>query len=47
MPHYTEKTGGLSQHQVQAPNLLRRCRQAGLDAEGVTPELIKLKFYCF
>jgi hypothetical protein len=32
---------------VQAPNLLRRCRQAGLDAEGVTPELIKLKFYCF
>jgi hypothetical protein len=29
-----------------APNLLRRCRQTGLDAKGVTQELLRLKCYC-
>jgi hypothetical protein len=28
-------------------NLPRRCRQTELDAKGVTPELLRLKFYCF
>jgi hypothetical protein len=45
-PHYTEKTGGLQHHQTLAPNLPRRCRQTGLEAKGVTPELLRLKFYC-
>jgi hypothetical protein len=45
MPHYSEKIGGLLHHHMPAPNLLRRCRQTGLDAEGVTPELLRLKFY--
>jgi hypothetical protein len=27
-------------------NLPRRCRQTGLDAKGVTLELLRLKFYC-
>jgi hypothetical protein len=45
-PHYTEKTGGLPYSQTLALNLLRRCRQTGLDAQGVTPELLRLKFYC-
>jgi hypothetical protein len=31
---------------VAAPNLPRRCRQTGLDAEEVTPEPLTLKFYC-
>jgi hypothetical protein len=30
---------------MPAPNLPRRCRQTRLDAEGVTPELLRLKFY--
>jgi hypothetical protein len=29
MPHYTEKTGGLSHHQTPAPNLLGRHRPTG------------------
>jgi hypothetical protein len=39
-------TGRLQQHQMPAPNLPRRCWQTGLDAKGVTPELLRLKFYC-
>jgi hypothetical protein len=39
-------TEGLQDHQTLVPNLLRRCRQTGLDAKGATPELLKLKFYC-
>jgi hypothetical protein len=39
-------TGGLQHHQTPAPNLPRRCRKTGLDAKGVTPELLRLKFYC-
>jgi hypothetical protein len=39
-------TRGLQHHQIQVPNLPRRCRQAGLDAKGVTPKLLRLKFYC-
>jgi hypothetical protein len=39
-------TGGLQNHQRPAPDLPRRCRQIGLDAKGVTPELLRLKFYC-
>jgi hypothetical protein len=46
MPRYTEKTGGLLHCQTPTPNLLRRCRQTGPDAEGVTPDLLRLKFYC-
>jgi hypothetical protein len=46
MPHYTEKTGGLPHHQMLAPNLLRKLRQTGLDAEGAAPELLRLKFCC-
>jgi hypothetical protein len=54
MPPYTEKTGGLQHHKTLAPNLLGRrrptgeqiIRQPGLDAKGVTPELLRLKFYC-
>jgi hypothetical protein len=53
-PCYTEKTGGLQHRQMQAPSMLGRrrttgeqiSRQTGLDAKGVTPELIRLKFYC-
>jgi hypothetical protein len=45
MPWYTEKTGGLQYCQMQAPNLPRRCTQIGLDTKGVTPELLRLKFY--
>jgi hypothetical protein len=30
----------------RAPNLPRRSRQTGLNARGVTPELLRLKFYC-
>jgi hypothetical protein len=44
-PCYTEKAGGLQHHQMLAPKLHRRCRQTGLDADEVTPEL-RLKFYC-
>jgi hypothetical protein len=29
-----------------SPNLPRRCRQTGLDAKRVTPELLRQKFYC-
>jgi hypothetical protein len=29
-----------------APNLPRRHRQTRLDAKGVTPELLRLEFYC-
>jgi hypothetical protein len=47
MPHYTEKKGGLQHSQTPAPNLPRRHRQTGLDAKGVSPELLRLKFYCF
>jgi hypothetical protein len=38
-------TGGLQHYQMPAPNLPRRCRQTGLDAKGVTPKLLRLKFY--
>jgi hypothetical protein len=38
-------TGGLHYHQTLAPGLPRRHRQRGLDAKGVTPELLRLKFY--
>jgi hypothetical protein len=37
-------TRGLQPHQMPAPNLPRRRRQTGLDAKGVTPELLRLKF---
>jgi hypothetical protein len=40
-------TGGLQHHQMPAPNLPRRNRQTGLDAKVVTPELLRLKLYCF
>jgi hypothetical protein len=43
---YTEKTGGLQHCQMPDPNLPKRQRQTGLDAKGVTPELLRLKFYC-
>jgi hypothetical protein len=46
VPCYIEKTGGLLHRQTLALNLLRRCRQTGLDAKGVTPELLRMKFYC-
>jgi hypothetical protein len=39
-------TGGLQHHQTLAPNLPRRHRKTGLNAKGVTPELLRLKFYC-
>jgi hypothetical protein len=39
-------TGRLQHHQMPAPNLPSRCRQTELDAKGVTPELLRLKFYC-
>jgi hypothetical protein len=39
-------TGGLQHHQTLAPKLPRRHRQTGLDAKRVTPELLRLKFYC-
>jgi hypothetical protein len=39
-------TGGLQDHQMEAQNLPKRWRQAGLYAKGRTPELIRLKFYC-
>jgi hypothetical protein len=53
-PHYTEKIGGIQHCQTLALNLLGRCRptgeqisrQTGLDARGVTPEQLRLKFYC-
>jgi hypothetical protein len=45
MQHYSEKTGGLPQCQTLVPNLHKRHRQTGLDAEGVTPELLRLKLY--
>jgi hypothetical protein len=38
-------TGGPQHHQTLAPNLPRRCRQTGLNAKGVTSELLRLKFY--
>jgi hypothetical protein len=44
MTYYTEKKRGIPHSQMPAPNLLRRCRQMGLAAEGVTPELLRLKF---
>jgi septal ring factor EnvC (AmiA/AmiB activator) len=48
------KKRGLLHCQMQAPNLVGRhrptgeqiSRQTGLDAKGVTPELLRLKFYC-
>jgi hypothetical protein len=39
-------TRRLQHHQMQAPKLPRRCRQTGLDAKRVTPELLRQKFYC-
>jgi hypothetical protein len=39
-------TGGLQHDQMPTPKLLRRCKQTGLDAKGVTTELLRLKFYC-
>jgi hypothetical protein len=39
-------TGGHQHHQTPAPNLPRRHRQTGQDTKGVTPELLRLKFYC-
>jgi hypothetical protein len=39
-------TGGLQHHQTLTPNMSKRCRKTGLDAKGVTPELLRLKFYC-
>jgi hypothetical protein len=45
-PCYTEKTGGLQYHRMLAPNLPRRGTQTGLDAKGVTPELLRLKLHC-
>jgi hypothetical protein len=38
--------GGLQHYQTPGPNLPERCRQTRLDANGVTPELLRLKFYC-
>jgi hypothetical protein len=38
-------TEGLQHHQMPAPNLPRKRRQTGPDAEGVTPEVLRLKFY--
>jgi hypothetical protein len=46
MPHYTEKTGRLQHLQTLAQILPMKCRQTGLNAEGATPELLRLKFYC-
>jgi hypothetical protein len=47
MPHrLLPTTGFLQHHQTLAPNLPRRCRQTRLYAKGVTPELLRLKFYC-
>jgi hypothetical protein len=46
LPHRLSATGGLQHHQTPAPNLPRRCRQTALDAKRVTPELLRLKFYC-
>jgi hypothetical protein len=45
-PHLLPATGGFQHHQMPAPNLPRRCRQTGLDAKGITTELLRLKFYC-
>jgi hypothetical protein len=53
-PLYIEKTEGLQHLQTPALNLHGRCRstdeeisrETGLDAKGVTPELLRLKFYC-
>jgi hypothetical protein len=39
-------TGQLQHHQTLAPKMPRRHKQTGLDAKGVTPELLRLKFYC-
>jgi hypothetical protein len=36
-------TQGLEHHQMLATSLPRRHRQAGLDAKGVTAELLRLK----
>jgi hypothetical protein len=44
--HLPPGTGVLQHHQKPAPNLPRRCRQTRLDAKGITPELVRLKFYC-
>jgi hypothetical protein len=44
--HSLPTTGGLQHHQTPAPNLPRRHKQTGLDTKGVTPELLRLKFYC-
>jgi hypothetical protein len=32
---------------MPAPNLPKRHRQTRMDAKGVTPEVLRLKFYCF
>jgi hypothetical protein len=39
--------GGLQHYKTPAPNLPRRCRQTGLNAKGVTPELLRLKNLLF
>jgi hypothetical protein len=39
-------TGGFKHYQTPAQNLPKRCRQTRLDAKRVTPELLRLKFYC-
>jgi hypothetical protein len=44
-PHYTEKTERPLHCQMLAHNLLRGHRKKGLDAEGITPELLRLKYY--
>jgi hypothetical protein len=43
---YTEKIVGLQHLQTLAANLPRWCRQTGLDAKGIMPELLRLNFYC-
>jgi hypothetical protein len=39
-------TGMFQHQQTLATNLPRRHRQTGLDAKGVTPDILRLKFYC-
>jgi hypothetical protein len=51
-PHYLRKQEGSSTPDASSSttdagsNLPRRRRQTELDAKGVTPELLTLKFYC-
>jgi hypothetical protein len=44
--HYTEKPGEFHHWEMPTPNLSRICCQTGLDAKVVTPDLLRLKFYC-